>query len=77
MKVLLMTPEWNREFDAEAVYLPGSESPFSVLSGHAPLISVLEKGEVRWKGPEGEDSVTIKGGAVRVLADNIEICIEV
>jgi len=77
MKVLLMTPEWNRAFDAEAVFLPGSESPFEVLPGHAPLISTLEKGTIRWRGPEGEDSISIKGGAVRVLSDNIEICAEV
>lgn len=77
MKVFLMTPEWNREFEAEAVFLPGSASPFEVLQGHAPLISTLDEGEIRWRGPEGEEKVGIKGGAVRVSSDIVEICAEV
>lgn len=77
MKVFLMTPEWNRTFEAEAVFLPGSGSPFEVLPGHAPLISTLDGGEIRWKVAECVESVMIKGGAVRVFSDNVEICAEV
>ena len=78
LSVRILTPEGTLfEGAVEAVFLPGTMGAFEVLPGHAPLISTLGKGEVRWKGPEGEDGVAIKGGAVRVLSDNIEICAEV
>ncbi|MCR5561006.1 MAG: F0F1 ATP synthase subunit epsilon [Bacteroidales bacterium] len=77
MKVTVYTPEWSRSFDAEAVFLPGSAAPFEVLPGHAPLISTLEAGQVRWRSGGKEETLAVKTGAVRVAADNIEICAEV
>ena len=77
MLVNVYTPEFTRSFEAVAVFLPGSAAPFEVLPGHAPIISTLEAGELRWRGVEGEESLAIKSGAVRVMNDTIEICAEV
>lgn len=77
MTVNVYTPEFTRSFEAGAVFLPGSAAPFEVLPGHAPIISTLEAGTVRWRGAEGEKSLEIKSGAVRVENDTIEICAEV
>ena len=77
MVVNVYTPEFTRNFEAVAVFLPGSAAPFEVLPGHAPIISTLEAGELRWRGAEGEESLAIKSGAVRVMNDRIEICAEV
>ena len=30
------------------VFLPGSASAFEVLKGHAPIVSTLDKGKVRY-----------------------------
>jgi len=77
MTVNVYTPEFTRSFEAVAVFLPGSAAPFEVLPGHAPIISTLEAGTVRWRGNEGEESLEIKSGAVRVENNTIEICAEV
>ena len=77
MFVNVYTPEFTRSFEAVAVFLPGSAAPFEVLPGHAPIISTLEAGELRWRGAEGEESLAIKSGAVRVMNDKIEICAEI
>ena len=77
MFVNVYTPESTRSFEASAVFLPGSVAPFEVLPGHAPLISTLEAGELRWRGADGEESLSVRGGVVRVEADHIEICVEV
>lgn len=77
MTVNVYTPEFTRSFEAAAVFLPGSAAPFEVLPGHAPIISTLEAGRVRWRGKEGEESLEIKSGAVRVENNTIEICAEV
>ena len=77
MTVNVYTPEFTRSFEAGAVFLPGSAAPFEVLPGHAPIISTLEAGTVRWRGAEGEEFLEIKSGAVRVENNTIEICAEV
>lgn len=76
MTVTLYTPDSSRSFEADAVFLPGSEAPFEVLPGHAPLISTLEAGEVRWRVSGAEESLSVRSGVVRVMSDNIEICAE-
>ena len=77
MFVNVYTPEFSRNFEADAVFLPGSAAPIEVLPGHAPLLSILEAGEVRWRAAGKEESLAIKSGAVRVCDNTIEICAEV
>ena len=78
MKVTLYTPDWSRSFEAEALFLPGTVAPLEVLPGHAPIISSLEAGTVRWRAADGgEDSLAVRGGVVRVVSDNVDICTEV
>lgn len=62
--------------EAEAVTLPGEIGSFTVLNHHAPIISVLTSGEVRYRTPEGEEkSVKIKGGLVDVDNNVVSVCI--
>lgn len=77
IKLRIYTPESRSEYEADAVYLPGSYAPFEVLPGHAPIISTLSGGVVRWvKGGE-ESSVGIKSGVIRLDSDMMEICAEI
>lgn len=58
------------------VSLPGTVGAFTVLPGHAPLISQLKEGKIIY-AKEGEEHVQdLKSGFVKVLKDTIEICIE-
>ena len=60
----------------ESVSLPGAAGRFTVLRGHAPLVSVLEAGDIRYVQGGAEHTVAVKGGFVRVCKDKIEITVE-
>lgn len=76
MKVRILTAVDVREFEADAVFLPGTMGCFEVLPGHAPIMSSLEEGKVRWRRDGLEDSFPIKSGVVRFRADEMNICAE-
>lgn len=64
--------------NATAVFLPGRLFPFEVLTGHAPIISSLDKGEVRCVLENGSShSVAIESGFVEVKDDVVYVCAEV
>lgn len=76
IRMQIYTPYGHAEYSADAVFLPGVYAPFEVLPGHAPIISTLGAGVIRWRNGEGEDSIRIKNGVVRFSADVMEICAE-
>ena len=58
------------------VTLPGALGSFTVLKDHAPLISVLTKGKVKYTLPDGEtQEVDIAGGLADVNNNIISVCI--
>ena len=76
-KLEIVTPE-ARVFsdDVDSVVLPGSEGELGVLPQHAPLVTTLKPGELRFvkagKPHEyvvGDGLVEITGTTVRVLTD--------
>ena len=77
IKVQILTPEWNREVEADAVFLPGAFAPFEVLPGHAPMISTLEAGDIILRVDGKEEKVAVKRGVVRVGRSEMQICAEV
>lgn len=60
------------------VFLPGSYSPFEVLKDHAPMISSLSKGSVRFfsEEPEEEQGIAIASGFVEVLDNTVTVAAE-
>lgn len=66
-------------FDGEVakVLLPGAKAPFVVLPMHAPLISSLSEGTIRYTDGCGcEGSLEVKGGFVEVKNDVVTVCTE-
>lgn len=61
--------------EVSVVHLPGSMGAFTVLPGHASLISTLTPGTVRYTTAEGEQSAEITGGIVDVDNNIVSICI--
>jgi len=48
-----------------------------VLHAHAPLISTLVAGDIRWRDASGAESIrSIGSGAVMVENDIIKVCAE-
>ena len=73
----IVTPEARIFSDeVESVVLPGSEGEMGILASHAPLVSALQPGELRYtKGGKttelavGEGLVEVTGTHARVLTD--------
>lgn len=77
MQLLIVTPEGVVcQAEVESVKLSGTAGQFTVLRGHAPLMSTLERGEVIYVEGGTEHRVAIRSGVVNVHNDQIEVCAE-
>lgn len=78
LKLNIVSPEGVAyEGNVESVSVPGSLGQFQILNNHAPIISLLEAGEVIYKDLAGERKVkTVKGGFVEVQQNNVNVCVE-
>lgn len=64
------------EGEVSAVHLPGTLGAFTVLPGHASLISTLTPGSVRYDVKDaGRQGVEISGGIVDVDDNIVSVCI--
>ncbi len=54
IRLRIFTASSSEEHQASAVFLPGAAGAFEVLPGHAPIISALTAGEIRWRVPGSE-----------------------
>jgi len=74
MHLEILTPEKKIfEGDVTIITFPGANGSFQVMDNHAPLISLLNKGKVEYKGKEGSQSVIISGGVVEVLKNRVVV----
>lgn len=73
----ILTPE-KKLYSGEAtlVQLPGVDGLFEILNNHAPIISALAKGTVKFKTAEGEKKFSIGGGFVECLNNKVIVCAE-
>ena len=79
MTVLLeiVTPERLAYSDeVDAVVLPGSEGELGVLPHHAPLLTTLGIGELRYRKGGQEESFAIVGGFLQVRPDRVVVMAE-
>lgn len=78
MRLLVISPEGELlRQEVTAVDLPGVMGRFTVLKGHAPLLSSLTEGRIRYdsEGASGRQELPLSGGFVKVLNDEIVVCI--
>ena len=61
----------------EWVMLPGAKAPFTVLYNHAPLVSILCAGDIKWKIGKEKQKMTVKSGFVEVKENKVSALIEV
>jgi F-type H+-transporting ATPase subunit epsilon len=73
LKLKIVSPE-RIEFTGEvqSVKVPGLMGNFEILTGHAPIISSLQKGVVEFDGQR----LDVLGGFVAVQKNEVSICIE-
>ena len=74
MKLIFVTPQERSIIDnVGIVTIPGSEGSFTVLNRHAPLISAIRKGDLRYDQnirPIKEGVVEVKNDTVTVVTEN-------
>ena len=61
----------------DSIVVPGTLGQFEILENHAPIISTLEKGQVRFRTPQGEQTLDITTGFVTVKKNQVNVCVEV
>jgi F-type H+-transporting ATPase subunit epsilon len=63
--------------EAISVAFPGAQSPFTVLENHAPIISLLNKGNiVIAQNSEEPIQIAIAGGFVEIHNNEVTACVE-
>lgn len=78
MLVEIISPE-KTLFTGElkVVQLPGIDGSFEVMDRHAPMVSILKKGQVKLVNHKDEATyMPINGGVIEVLDNNVKILAE-
>ena len=76
LKVSVISPEASLyEGDATSVVVPAFDGEVGILTGHAPMMTLLGKGELRIDGASGK-KFTIEGGFLQVLGNHVRVVTE-
>lgn len=62
--------------DADTAMVPGAEGDFTVLAGHAPLISALRPGLLEVESAAGKKQIFVKSGFADVNASTVTVLAE-
>ncbi len=77
LQLEIVTPERQVYSDTvDSVQVPGSEGELGVLPNHAPLVSTLGVGELRFRKGGVEESFAIVGGFLQVRPDKVVVLAE-
>ena len=78
LKLKIVTPDRiNYDGSVQSVLVPGSLGQFEILDNHAPIISSLVEGDVKYTHDGTTDSLHILGGFVSVKKNEVNVCVEV
>lgn len=61
------------ELEADEVTLPSVEGSMGVLPGHAPLLAMLQPGEVSYRNGSQRKFLAVAGGFAEVLRESVSI----
>lgn len=74
MHLDIVTPEARTFSDEiESVVLPGSEGELGILRAHAPLVTTLKPGELRYRKDGAERSLAVGRGIVEISNDRVSV----
>ena len=76
MTLTVLSPERTllQISDVTAIELPGTAGRFVILHGHAPLITSLTAGIIRYDVGGERRTLEIEGGFAEILDDNVTVC---
>ncbi len=61
----------------DCVFLPGVVGEFEVLRNHAPLITSLSPGKIKYRQDGKESSQEVLSGFAMVMDNKVSVCAEV
>ncbi|MDF1810636.1 MAG: ATP synthase F1 subunit epsilon [Verrucomicrobiales bacterium] len=74
MHLDVVTPEAKTFSDEiDSVVLPGSEGDLGILRAHAPLVTTLQPGELKYIKDGKERSLAVGGGIVEISNDYVSV----
>lgn len=74
MRLDIVTPEKKAFSDEiDSVVVPGAEGELGILKAHAPLVTTLQPGELRYMKSGVETSLAIGTGIVEVSKDKVSV----
>ncbi len=77
MTLEILTPEKKLySGESSSVTLPGVDGSFQLLDKHAPLISALGKGTIKFKTPTETKTIAISGGFAECLKNKVIVLVE-
>ena len=77
IKLHILSPEGTLvRADVSLVSLPGMLSPFTVLPGHAALVTALVPGDIRYVEDGTEKHLHIREGFAEVKDNTVTVCVE-
>lgn len=62
--------------EAESVTLPGVQGAFTILPQHAPIVSSLGEGVVKYVADGELHEIPAKSGFVEMSDGNVTVCVE-
>lgn len=76
LRVSVISPEAALyEGDATSVVAPAFDGEVGILTGHAPMMTILGKGELRIEGGDAR-KFTIEGGFLQVVQNQVRVVTE-
>ena len=77
LKVSVISPEASLfEGDAESVVVPAYDGEVGILTGHAPMMTLLGKGNLRIDAAGGARRFAIEGGFLQVINNQVRVVTE-
>ena len=78
MHLQIITPEKIvYKGEVVSIILPGSKGVFQILNNHAPIISTLQKGEIKIKDSNNKkDNFDVNGGVIEFQNNNAIVLID-
>ncbi|MDP4584731.1 MAG: ATP synthase F1 subunit epsilon [Verrucomicrobiales bacterium] len=74
MRLDIVTPEKKAFSDEiDSVVVPGAEGEMGILKSHAPIVTTLQPGELRYMKNGEETSLAIGTGIVEVSNDRVSV----
>lgn len=74
----IVTPD-EKVFEGEvtSATFPGSDGSFQILNNHAPMVSILGKGDIRYaQEKKDEVQILVEGGVVEVMNNKVNVLVE-